>query len=163
MKSTTQPNNTTPKTIRRCVFSSFVSSLLAFFFAQALLMMDAGIRKEWLAKWWSKGWTSPAVAMRVVTVQSVAFRAYALDSAVLYEGSVRGGTNVDAPRPPSGKKRGRPKSSPSSGPPKGARLFKGFHEVWTVWRAPGGVSFFFYLLLDRYACVSASGFFVEVR
>lgn len=92
-------------------------------------MMEAGIRKEWLAKWWNKGWTSPAVAMRMVTVQSVAFRTFALDAAVLYEGSARGGTNVDAPPPPSGKKRGRPKSSPSAGPPKGARLFKGFHEV----------------------------------
>ena len=92
-------------------------------------MMEAGIRKEWLAKWWNKSWASPSVAMRIVTVQSVAFRAYALDSAILYEGSSRGGTNVDAPPPPSGKKRGRPKSTPSSGPPKGARLFKGFHEV----------------------------------
>lgn len=99
-------------------------------------MMEAGIKKEWLAKWWGKGWASSAVAMRVVTVQSVAFRAYALDSAVLYEGSAKGGTNVDAPRPPSGKKRGRPKSSPSSGPPKGARLFKGFHEVCGVLKAP---------------------------
>lgn len=96
---------------------------------KALLMMEAGVKKEWLAKWWNKGWGSPAVAMRVVTLQSVAFRAYALDAAVLYEGSTRGGTNVDAPRAPSGKKRGRPKSSPSSGPPKGARLFKGLHEV----------------------------------
>ncbi|CAM9777765.1 unnamed protein product [Scytosiphon promiscuus] len=96
---------------------------------QALLMMEAGIKKEWLAKWWTKGWSSPAVAMRIVTVQSVAFRSYALDSAVLYEGSAKGGTNRHAPPPPSGKKRGRPKSSPSSGPPKGARLFKGFHEV----------------------------------
>lgn len=114
------------------LFNFLTSSLFAsppFSSSQALLMMEAGIKKEWLAKWWGKGWASPAVAMRVVTVQSVAFRAYALDSAVLYEGSVRGGTNVDAPRPPSGKKRGRPKSSPSSGPPKGARLFKGFHEV----------------------------------
>ncbi|CAN0362390.1 unnamed protein product, partial [Laminaria digitata] len=52
---------------------------------QALLMMEAGIRKEWLAKWWNKSWASPSVAMRIVTVQSVAFRAYALDSAILYE------------------------------------------------------------------------------
>ncbi|CAN0069998.1 unnamed protein product, partial [Hapterophycus canaliculatus] len=80
-------------------------------------MMEAGIKKDWLAKWWTKGWSSPAVAMRVMTVQSVAFRSYALDSAVLYEGSAKGGTNRNAPPPPSGKKRGRPKSSPSSGPP----------------------------------------------
>lgn len=96
---------------------------------QALLMMEAGIKKEWMTKWWIKGWTSPAVAMRIVTIQSVAFRAYALDSAILYEGSKGSGTNADAPAPPSGKKRGRPKSSPNAGPPKGARLFKGFHEV----------------------------------
>ena len=96
---------------------------------QAMLMMESGIRKEWLAKWWVKGWSSPAVAMRVVTLQSVSFRAYVLDSAILYEGSTRGGTNVDAPAPPIGKKRGRPKSTLSAGPPKGARLFKGFHEA----------------------------------
>lgn len=95
-------------------------------------MMEAGIRKEWLAKWWVKGWTSPAVAMRVVTVQSVAFRLYALDSAIMYEGSTKGGVNADAPAPPTGRKRGRPKSMPSAAPPKGARLFKGFHEVGCV-------------------------------
>ena len=39
------------------------------------------------------------------------------------------GANVDAPAPPIGKKRGRPKSTLSAVPPQGARHFKGFHEV----------------------------------
>lgn len=51
--------------------------LLVRYPRQALLLMEAGISKKWLTKWWNRGWASPAVAMRVVTVQ-VGGRRYAV-------------------------------------------------------------------------------------
>ncbi|CAM9722615.1 unnamed protein product [Discosporangium mesarthrocarpum] len=101
---------------------------------QALLVLEDSIKREWLAPWWTSNWASPAVAMRVTTVQAVSFRLYALDSAILYEGATNG-THEDAPLALT-RQRGRPKKNvtlgqgaessayPAGGP---ARLWKGHH------------------------------------
>ncbi|CAM9862505.1 unnamed protein product, partial [Phaeothamnion confervicola] len=55
---------------------------------QAQLLMESNVESGWLARWWNQAWQSPAVAMRLVTTQAVAFRIYAFDSALSYEGRV---------------------------------------------------------------------------
>jgi hypothetical protein len=60
---------------------------------QALLMLESVIGEKWLAKWWQAKWASPSVAMRLCTLQGVAYRAYALDAAIQYDGAGRAGSS----------------------------------------------------------------------